>query len=213
MSALDYARWHGLAIDHTAENLLTSISQLTYTLTELEAKLPDPDFSLISSELTEPKLQLSHQGGALLSASIRASHPTIVWNSVFPEPHRLSKFKLDEPLLAGDHETDVRRFRREASSFKDGEILLDSCSPITSDADQYLEDEWNDIASGNAVRKVEQELQDERCHTTKGALLHLSDSLKNKLTDELRADTLQTFLPPFKVSPCLSERTVYSTAD
>ena len=199
ISALEYARDYGLAIDHTAEDLLREISQLPLTLPDHDVELLEFDFSLFSSELSEPKLQLSHKSGALLAESIRPPQPVINWNDFLPERHRVRQLMIDEPLLTGDHETDVRRFRREVSGHQNLGQLLETCSAISSVSNQSLEDEWNDIERGESARNVERELDDERCHTTKEALAHLSEMLKNKLTDETRAELLSGLLQPVKV--------------
>jgi hypothetical protein len=168
-------------------------------MTEDEAELPVPDFSLFANELLEPKLQLSQNGGTLLAESIRDYRPVIDWSHFLPEHHRGRTLKIEEPVLVGDHQTDVLRFRREASSHRIADQFLETCSLISSASEQGLEEEWDDIQSGNAARKVEREIEDERCHVTKEALVQLSRLLKNNLTEESKDEILDGFLPSFQV--------------
>ena len=198
-SVLEYARSHGLATDHTAQDLLEQLSQLPLILSQDEPQLPNLNFSLFTNALIEPKLQLSREAGALLAKSFRRPQHAIDWNEFLPERRRAWKLKIEEPLLAGDHETDARRFRRDASSHRDTDQLLETCSAISSSSCQDLDDQWNDIQSGDAARNVEKELREERCHTTKGALVHLSDMLNDKLTEDSKDEVLNSFLPRTKV--------------
>ncbi|EXJ68732.1 uncharacterized protein A1O5_08526 [Cladophialophora psammophila CBS 110553] len=194
-SVLEYARFHGLAIDHTSEDLVTYISQLPLRAVEDDQQLSDLDFSTFSDKFVEPKLRLSQQATSSLAESVLDHYPSINWSHFLPDRHRVQNLKIEEPLLAGDHQTDVRRFRREALSHVDTEEFFEMCSLISSASGQDFQDEWNDIQSGHARRGVEQELEDERCHTTKEALVHLSDSLKDPVSEEMKATILDSFLP------------------
>ncbi|KAJ9602738.1 hypothetical protein H2200_012932 [Cladophialophora chaetospira] len=197
-SVLEYARSHGLAFDHTTENPFDRFSHLPLISSEDDVDLPDPDFSPFVDELSEPKLQLNRRAGTLLAESTRRPHHVISWDDLLPTPHRIRKLKIEEPLLAGDHETDVCRFRRHASSRWEAKHLLEEHNLIRSEED--FDDEWNNIQSGKAVEQLERELENERCHTTKEALVCLSDVLKNPLTDESKAQILDSFLPPMQKS-------------
>ncbi|KIY01873.1 uncharacterized protein Z520_02011 [Fonsecaea multimorphosa CBS 102226] len=194
-SVLEYARFHGLAVDHTSEDLLENLSPLPLRAIEDGQLLPDPNFSVFADNVAEPKLQLTRWEGSMLAESIRNHDSVVNWSNFLPERHRVRNLKVEEPLLAGDHESDVRRFRREASSHVDTEHLFETCSLISSASEQDFEDEWNDIQSGHALREVEQELEDERCNTTKEALLHLSASLKDPLSADTKATILHSLVP------------------
>ncbi|OQV06960.1 hypothetical protein CLAIMM_11456 [Cladophialophora immunda] len=197
-SVLEYARFHGLAIDHTSEDPLAYISQIPLQDIEDGQQLPDQDFSVFADDIAEPKLQLTRHEGTMLAESILDRPPVVNWSNFLPERHRLRNLKIEEPLLAGDHESEVRRFRREASSQVDTEHLFETCSLISSASGQDFEDEWNDIQSGHVLREVEQELEDERCHTTKEGLVHLSISLKDTLSEDTKATILHSFVPVLK---------------
>ncbi|KIW63687.1 hypothetical protein PV04_08670 [Phialophora macrospora] len=196
-SVLEYARAHGLALDRNAEDLLRSLS-CPLIVPEDEAELPEPDFSLFAQELLESRLQLSQKGGTLLAESIRDPCAVIDWSHFLPELHRVRTLKIEEPVLVGDHQTDVLRFRREASSHRNADQLLETCSLISTASEQGVEEEWDDIQSGKAARKVESELEEERCHTTKEALVHLSCLLKTNLTEESKDEILRGLFPSFQ---------------
>ncbi|EXJ55221.1 hypothetical protein A1O7_08147 [Cladophialophora yegresii CBS 114405] len=164
-------------------------------MTRDEAGLPEPDFSLFADELLEPKLQISQKGGILLAESIRDPQSVIDWNHILPARHRVRKLKIEEPVLVGDHQTDVLRFYREVASHRNADQFLETCSLTTSTSDQDLEKEWDDIQSGNAARRVEKELADERCHTTKEAQIHLSCLLKNQVTEKSKDEILTSLFP------------------
>ena len=199
-SVLEYARFHNLAVDHTAEDLLDQLSQSALALTDHETDLPDLDFSSFADHLTEPKLQLSHQGGRLLAESVRAPHHVIDWDLLLPNQHRVRKLKIEEPVITGDHETDIRRIRQHALDDQNLDTILETCSMISSASDESFDDEWRDIESGDAIQKVGRELEDERCHTTKETLIYLSNTLRNNLTDEEKAAVFLDLLPQVKVS-------------
>jgi hypothetical protein len=201
-SALEYARSNCLALDHTAGDPLDFLLRSPLTLTKCDSPLPELDFSQLAVDLSEPKLQLSHQGGALLSESIRAPHVDIDWKQYLPERHRLRKLKIDEPLLAGDHEIDVHKFKQDASSYRDLESVLQKCPEATSAADPFFDAEWDEIESGDAARGLEQDLAAERLHTTRDALVRLSNTLQFSLTEDARAQILQGLYEPTAVKVC-----------
>ncbi|KIW94210.1 uncharacterized protein Z519_05526 [Cladophialophora bantiana CBS 173.52] len=209
-SVHEYARFHRLAIDHASEDLVKYISQLPLRAIEDDHQLSNPDFSTFSDKLAEPKLQLSQQATSLLAESVLDHCPSINWSHFLPDRHRVHNLKIEETLLSGDHQTDVRRFRGEALSHVDTEQFFETCSLISSASGQDFQDEWNDIQSGHARRGVEQELEDERCHTTKEALVQLSASLKDPVSEEMEATILNSFGSMLKVRfpiSCLSDLT------
>ncbi|KAH0834585.1 hypothetical protein FOPE_03784 [Fonsecaea pedrosoi] len=194
-SVHEYARFHGLAIDHTADDLLENISHIPLREADEDQLLPDPDFSVFANEFREAKLQLTRHEGAVLAESIRDNHSIVNWSNFLPERHRVQNLKFEEPLLTGDNKYDIWRFRREASRHVDTEHLFETCSLISSASGEDYEDEWNDIQSGRALREVEQELEDERWHTTKEALANLSVSLKDTLDEDSKATIFHSLVP------------------
>ncbi|OAP64962.1 hypothetical protein AYL99_00934 [Fonsecaea erecta] len=206
-TVLDYARFHSLAIDHTSVDILENISQLPLRAIEDSQQLPDPDFSVFADNIAEPKFQLTRHAGSLLAQSIEDPRSVVNWRNFLPERHRVRNLKLEKPLLAGDHEADVHRFKRDAASHIDPEHLFETCSLISSVSGQDFEDEWNDIESGQALRDVEQMLEDEKCHTTKEALVHLSASLKDTLSAGTKATIFDSLVPvkprPRSLTPLL----------
>lgn len=203
ISALEYARSHGLAFDHTADDLWKTISRVPLTLTKNETELPDLDFSLFANELSDSKIQLDRQGGALLAKSTRdplpGPHAITGWDQFLPERSRVRKLKIEEPLLTGDHETDVRRFRRDASGYLHLSRLLEACVQLGPSPDHDFDDEWNDILCGGYLRKVEREILDEKGCFTKDTLVYLSNALRNAVTEDQLTDALDESLLPVKV--------------
>lgn len=210
-TAVEYARFHGLSIDCTSEDALNYISHLPHLPhldSENETALPDPDFSIFiqGAEFQEAKLQLSREGSSFLVESIRDPHPyppgVFNWDRFLPERHRVRKLKVEEPLLAtGDHETDVARFRRNPSKPFDLERCLDACSVIETTIDENFEDEWDDIQSNRSSKEVQERLEKEKIQTTKEALVHLSATLRDTLTEEKKEEGLTQLLPRVKVFP------------
>jgi len=72
-----------------------------------------PDLSASNLPLEETKLQISRAGGAFLAECVRPPSFSIQWNKYLPNPHRKTKLKLEEPLLATDHNQDVAAFKRD----------------------------------------------------------------------------------------------------
>lgn len=202
-SALEYARSHGLAFDYTADDLWKTISQVPLTLTRDEAELPDLNFSLFADGLSEPKIQLDRQGGTFLAKSTRdpvcGLQSTVEWALFLPERNRVRRLKVEEPLLTGDHETDVRRFKRDASSHSDLNRLLETSVLLRPSPDDDFEGEWNEILSGASFQKIEREIQDEKGRFPKEALVYLSNTLKNAVTDDQLTDALNDSLLVVKV--------------
>jgi len=185
-SVLEYARHHGLASDHTSENILDHLHRLPPTPAESDAegdgRLPDlvpPD---IAVDLQEPKLQLSRTGALLLAESIRKPDPAIPWDTMLPDPRRVQKMKMEEPLLASDHDTDVAAFKREAAQGMNTTRLVQFCTSTTDVSADYCDNVWDGIESGRYLKEVEEILNAEKVHITKETILDLADALKDTVT-------------------------------
>ena len=200
-SVVEYARFHGLAIDHTAEDVLAYLAELT---TDSDPKkndptLPDPDFSAFKHDLQEPKLQLSREASILLAESIKDPRPVIDWNQVLPKRHRIRDLKLEESLLATDHDTDVRSCKRNALRARDVDVLLAQLASNKCPYEDAFKDEWEDIVSDRSLRAVEERLGTEKVHTTREALVRLSEALKDESTHQEREEAMTKEIPFFKV--------------
>lgn len=201
-SVVEYARFHGLAIDHTTEDILTHLSQLSteFHPGENDLSLPDPDYTVFKHDLQEPKLQLSREASMLLAESIKDPCPVLDWDHLLPRRHRIDDLKLEEPLLATDHETDVRSFKRSALRARDSHVLLAQLTPNKCCTDNDFEKEWDDIVSGRSLGVVKEQLKQEKVHTMRDSLVRLSEALKHDSTDEEREEAMSKDLPCFKVT-------------
>lgn len=216
-SVVEYARFHGLAIDHTAEDILTYLSHLSTELRpeENDLSVPEPDFSAFKHDLQEPKLQLSREASMLLAESIKDPCPVIDWDHLLPKRHRIEDLKLEEPLLATDHETDVRSFKKSALRARDSHILLAQFTPNKCFPDNVFEKEWDDIVHGRSLRAVKEQLKQEKVHTMRESLVRLSKALKHDSTDKERGEVMTKDLSYIKVTvrtPCGAHCNGYSSA-
>lgn len=198
-SALEYARFHGLAKNYSSKDILDSLSELTYVLVEDDALLPDPQFSAFASGLQEPKLQLTQLERNLLAESISHSHSAINWDNLLPDLRLIKKLRIEEPILARDHETDVAHFKRDVWTCSDPVQLWEGLPQIELTVDRDFEEEWNDILTGRTLRDVGAKLKEEKIKTTREALVHLSNLLRDGMTKERKEEVLQSFLVPVKV--------------
>jgi hypothetical protein len=199
-SVLEYARAYGLAIDHTATDLFSHLSHFQPYVDEDDVELPDPDFSIFDDALSEPKLQLSEQHGAILLKSIHDFKPIVNWRSLLPEIHRRRKLKLEEPILPRDHDSDLQHMYQRASTFRE-EQLLETCplpSPISHDSGS---DEWHAIDAAQAMQDVQAEIANEKCCATRDTLIYLSNTLRQEITGADKAHAIAQTLPCRQVRP------------
>ena len=117
-SVLEYARFHGIAIDHRSEDVLKLLHQHTFLRSgspaDADVEVPELDFSQFAPPPEEPKLQLSRGGTEILAQSIRPPEYRLRWDDFLPDPHWKKKLKIEAPLLLTDHEADVADFKRDA---------------------------------------------------------------------------------------------------
>ncbi|KAJ9249931.1 hypothetical protein DTO207G8_6411 [Paecilomyces variotii] len=111
-SLLDYARFHGIAIDHQT---ITPLDQVPQPHESINDTLADPPgvpiidsskfHSTLEQELRSEKLEIPKDAARLLSSVVQAASRKpidIDWNSFLPDRHRIRKLKLDLPLLKRD---------------------------------------------------------------------------------------------------------------
>ncbi|KAK4942694.1 hypothetical protein LTR10_017643 [Elasticomyces elasticus] len=199
-SVVEYARFHSLAIDHTAEDVLSYLTQLTTDFDPQKnvPSLPDPDFSAFKHDLQEPKIQLSQEASVLLAESIKDARPVIKWDNLLPKRHRIRDLKLEEPLLTTDHDTDVRIFKRSALRARDIDVLLAQFASDQCPTEDAFRDEWEDIVSGRSLKTVEEQLRKEKVHTTREALLRLSEAFRDESSGKEREEAMANDLSYFK---------------
>jgi hypothetical protein len=95
----------------------------------------------------------------------------------------MDSLKLEEPLLATDHETDVENFQRSAARCLNLEILMVHCTPKESTREGF-QDEWNDILSGRSLKELKTQLRREKVHATRDTLIYTTQILKDNMTGE-----------------------------
>lgn len=111
-SLLDYARFHGIAIDHQTITPLDQVPQPHESINDTLADPPDvPSIdpskfhSTLEQELRSEKLEIPKDAARLLSSVVQAASRKSIdidWNSFLPDRHRIRKLKLDLPLLKRD---------------------------------------------------------------------------------------------------------------
>lgn len=213
-SVLEYARYHGLAREHRSVGLIQELLN-DYNLNHCNESTQEAnpplctDFSAFHPPLEEPKLQLSRAGGAFLASCVRPPSVSIQWNKYLPDPHQTRKLKLEEPLLATDHNQDVAAFKREVRRGLDWRSALSDYEPWEATAMSNLDAEWDDIQAGKSLEALWKEVEMEKINTTKGALVNLSQVLRDQLTEEDMKGFYERQLPPIKVwsspYPCFSK--------
>ena len=180
-SVLEYARHHGLAFDHRAEDLENEISMLgdeggrgAFDTADLLKFIPSEGDEL----LTEAKFQLNDRERALLAASIRPPAAP-AWDSLLPNPHRIRDLKLEVPILSTDHEADMKTFSQKQSL--DLEDLGISLATIDGDKDGLLclPSEITDLAE-----QWDSEVAGEKLQATKDVLLWLQKTLRDPCKTE-----------------------------
>lgn len=194
-SVLEYARFHGLATDHSSEDLsgyLCHVSRPNKCVREEDFAFPDPDFTAFANALEEPKLHLSREATILLAESITDPRPKIHWEGILPDPHRWSRLRVEEPLLARDHDLDMAAFRQKPAGFSHPGLLLEDTTQFKTAFDDSYKEEWDDILTGRNLKDVQESLNHEKVHATREALMSLSDARDGPLAEDEREDLLNT---------------------
>ena len=199
-SLSEYARFHGLAIDHRTNGFLGDLTTilhpetLQHDLTDLPSFLPPP----IKDVLTEPRFQLNSRERTLLISSITA--PVVPsWEDVLPRSHRVASLKLEIPLLTSDHAAELRNFtERPSLDLNDLNVLLE---PVDHDNNEDVS--WPSKYIGFAAEWDAKPLQ-ERLLTTKRAVTYLQTALQDTYTPELHKAILDEALSYVKASRSFS---------
>ena len=135
-SLLEYARHHGLAIDHRALDLDLA-AHLTIAENDV-ADLSSPNAP--STPLTtEHKLKLTRSELQRLATTLRPPPPP-PWDTFLPDRHRIRDLKLEIPMLVTDHEEDLRQFiTRPSLDLKDLGVLQERTTSVTKTAREKLQ--------------------------------------------------------------------------
>ncbi|EXJ94072.1 hypothetical protein A1O1_02465 [Capronia coronata CBS 617.96] len=189
-SVLQYARFHGLATDHASEDILHYLRHVPNPTAQCskedDGALLEPDYSKYAEGLDEPKMQLGRQAAVLLVESITDPRPTIQWSDFLPNPFRWRRMKVEEPLLATDHDLDVAGFKRDTAGCSVLGRLLENVPQSNTISDELYEDEWNYIQACRSLKDIQKTLDCEKVHATREALRHLAETQRVALTKDER---------------------------
>ncbi|KAJ9646043.1 hypothetical protein H2204_000705 [Knufia peltigerae] len=154
-SLLEYARFHGLAIDHGQKDPFAYLDALEpeCDLVEVDAALSDPTFPSYKASIHEPKLQLGRDASQILSESIKDPCPDISGQYLFPKFHRLKSLKLEEPLLSTDHAFDVWNFKRSAAAGLGLKSLLVQAETSGIAGRDQAAEEWDNALFGRSYER------------------------------------------------------------
>lgn len=185
-SLVEYARYHGIATDHTAIDPYRSISLLSAD--NIEESIVDPNGSLpvdiegawsVVQEKVREKLHIDSSVARLLSEVLRPKpRSECRSDSHLPNFRLVQELKLELPLLPTDHEMDMRRLVP-----KEGlEDLYQELSLIT------LDDEGDEGLAfpsfyDDMVTEVREQAMHEKLASTRGALRYIEYIMEIK-TDE-----------------------------
>lgn len=191
LSIVVYARFHGIARSHLA---VDPLSFMPRPPADSAVSLDDPDDgSLLTvkgarSTLTQKqreKLDISKTGAIFLSSVLKTpvllkeTELEIRWDDLLPDYRRLKRMRMEEPILKGDHELDMRSFRGQTSL---DQMELDL--PL-----EQLDDE-NDEGLGFPVhhqylpRQMQDRFAKEKLDCTKEVLIFMQD-IRQVLTSSM----------------------------
>ena len=134
-SPLEYARAHGLALDHTTLNPLKDLEDLaregpSYVL-EDDSSLPQWPFN--STPIPPERLQIGSEAAKFLAEALKTP-PNEYYG---PDPYRGCELKVEQPVLKTDHESDMRDFTKQVVPDFENETLPQE--PADIEADEGLE--------------------------------------------------------------------------
>jgi hypothetical protein len=184
LTAVQYARLHGLSVDHLAEPLPTAhIEALREHIPEgLADDTHLPSIDLPVHVNVQETLTLNKQAsGFLHGAHNGLAAPEELEDIIFPllDTRQTKKLRLETPLLRTDHESDFRSFARwENSHFKDGCLPWE---PLDDEMDVGLE--WPKRLK-DLPTKLLKELGSEKIEMQKDTLFYLQATIKGNWTPE-----------------------------
>jgi hypothetical protein len=195
-SLVQYARYHGLAIDHQADDLLEDYSEEAILDLELASpKLPEFEVPPFEGLLNEPKFTLDDRGRVLLASCIRCPDAPSCRDAL-PRHHSIRNLKLELPLLMTDHTLDMRRFTSRPS-FELRDLDLGLFVP-DSNMNDILP--WPAEESFNLAPNWDKEMAREKLRVSKEALLYVQDTLRIKCEPTLFTELMKENLEYQEVS-------------
>ncbi|KIW18661.1 hypothetical protein PV08_02950 [Exophiala spinifera] len=200
-SVLEYARFHGLALDYRSSDPFAYLNTLEPNgqIVEVDPALSDPVFLFLKPISQESKLQLSREASQILSDSIKDPCSDISSQHLVPRFRRLKNLKLEEPLLSTDHQTDVWNFKRSTPVGVQLRSILLRAEPFQLPGSGQLVDEFNHVFRGRTHGKFEQVGQ-ERLLISRGTLSRISKVCLDDWNEMDKYDDLMVRLDLKKVS-------------
>lgn len=173
-SVVEYARFHGLAVEHLKQDIHRYFH--SHTLKPVEdgilPKLKLPHAGTIPSE---PKFKLDSKSAYLLASSLKPL-PAPEWSNMLSDYRQIKTLKLELPVLTTDHEADMNRIR----SRKPRKLEPLNLMPIEIDEDLA----WP-LEMKNLTAIWDKKLADEKLQTTREVLKTLQDTLRPVHTSQM----------------------------
>ncbi|KAI9745743.1 MAG: hypothetical protein M1818_001279 [Claussenomyces sp. TS43310] len=183
LSPLEYARKHGLAIDHLAESLpwdhIHALQESSSEILPTDSHLPQ--IKAAPSFYTAERLTVD-KGAAKLLTDANRIISTAEENSSFITPlldvRKIRDLRVEVPLLRSDHEADCRAFAKRQDTKSDLNLPVDT-----------LDDERDEGLGWPAAIKalpgqVIEEMKTAKLEVARKSLIYLQDLLKNSWTVE-----------------------------
>lgn len=172
---LDYARRHGLAIDHRAERLESYLASCARCLPPMVDGLPE--FEALSPQSLfqeEERFELSQEASRILAQAVRS--PTKPgWDYLIEDPHKTEKLKLEVPLLRADHMRDMKWFRSKLELDRFLDEVRQTVQEVNLDS-IHLPD--FQVSCSTACDEVRHEVQNERLEVNKKVLDLLAETTR-----------------------------------
>lgn len=178
-SLLEYARYHGPAMDHHALDLhLSAIFDIPRAAQPNHQSSLAPPIPLPR----EGKFRLKKPELLLLAASIKK--PALPsWDEVLPDPHTIRNLKLEVPLVAGKEAQPQSFHRRPGLDLEDLGVFQDCTDAPTKFLD--LASEWRARLSKEKLRVTEKDV------------MYLHRALQAPLSAEEYEQVLKDVLPSY----------------
>ncbi|KAL9121366.1 MAG: hypothetical protein Q9187_002080 [Circinaria calcarea] len=199
-SILEYARYHGLAIDHRAIHPLQSLTH-TPSLPDAQDSPKLFEIDVSCGSLAPERLSVSKEAASLLSSIRETPSGDCEFDvGVLTNPRRVRNLKMELPLLLTDPALDLRDFREQAILDLAAEHLPHE--KVDEELDEGLT--WP-LRYENLYRKFIEESESEKPTYPKEALLYLQNTLSShqghdgswSLEDSLESSSRRKILEPF----------------
>jgi hypothetical protein len=195
-SALDYARYHGLAVDLRSEASAIEIIRNNSSLRDVKLELPDPSVLDLNECLCKDKLQVTISAARLLSDCAKSplSSDVDVFSLVSEPPKR--HLRVETPMLESDHAQDMKWFRKPIDPWNliPGIVASVNAHSVKNQITDILAD------CENASASLQEVTLKERVQVSVRSLEKLKLCATDPLTKKDMEDALQSGFKMAKVS-------------